>query len=106
MTILVRFCGGCNPAIDRGKLLQNLQKNESELEFKVFTGVDEVDTNSYLLIINGCQSHCIFPPDDFTSSQVIVVAGEYLDGKSCSEDKLVGEIIEKILTKIRKGGLP
>lgn len=99
MTISVKFCGGCNPTIDRGGLFRSLQKKgkELELKFKAVIDFEEVDPDSYLLIINGCQSHCVFPPEESKNEyRVIIVAGETLDEKKCPESELADRIIARV----------
>ncbi len=51
----VRFCGGCNPRFDRGKVLKEIEKDVDGVDF-----VNAVEGEVYdsLLIIGGCPSCC------------------------------------------------
>jgi hypothetical protein len=81
--VQVRFCGGCNPEIDRRALLERLQHlNASHLTRLCFTTVG--GAADMLLKINGCAHAC-------------------LDEADCSDRRVVPEIHlpEAVLEGIR-----
>ena len=57
--VAIKFCGGCNPIIDRGQLARSIRENLTGLVRWVPTE-EEMDL---LLIISGCLSACVDRPE-------------------------------------------
>ena len=57
--LAVKFCGGCNPAIDRGQLARNIRENLSGL----VRWVPADEDMDLLLIISGCLTACADRPE-------------------------------------------
>ena len=55
MTIGVKFCGGCNPMYDRGKLFE---KTEEAYPDHTFETADDTKEYEKLLVICGCERAC------------------------------------------------
>ena len=97
-SIRVRYCGGCNPEIDRQKVVGRLQRllQSAEYQFQFVT----VQNKSHLrLWINGCRHACldeqiIDSPEEAKKS--ISVKGETLDNRPVLEENLADAIWEKI----------
>ena len=53
MRIGVKYCGGCNPMFDRGKMVARLQKDFPSAEI-----VPADDGNDYAVIVCGCKRAC------------------------------------------------
>lgn len=55
MTIGIKYCGGCNPRYDRGKLVSQLKNDiQADLHF-----VSENTQNAdWFIIVCGCESAC------------------------------------------------
>lgn len=51
--LAIKFCGGCNPAYERGEVARIVKENLPEVKW--VSADDEVDL---LIIINGCNSSC------------------------------------------------
>lgn len=52
----VKFCGGCNPRYDRGKLLRRLREEfKDRIEFE---SVDESQSYDGLIVLSGCANAC------------------------------------------------
>ena len=55
MTIGVKFCGGCNPMYDRGKLYDRIRSEYAEHDFETADPAKEYES---LLVICGCERAC------------------------------------------------
>ena len=89
-----KFCGGCNPLIDRGKLYRKLLK-ELPPDFEL--RLDSSKPWDIGLMLSGCPNAC---NDDSEirklASRWILVSGTMLDHFVIDETLLVGAIIKKI----------
>ena len=56
MNIGVKFCGGCNPNYDRGKLYRCIAETYTEYSFEA---ADEATNYETLLVICGCERACV-----------------------------------------------
>jgi hypothetical protein len=68
----IKFCGGCNPVIERGFVAQRI-RGELEEEARWVSGEEEPDL---LLIVNGCCTACADTSEVRSGRPVVVVAGE------------------------------
>ena len=55
MTIGVKFCGGCNPMYDRGKLFEKTKEAYPDHAFEI---ADDTKEYEKLLVICGCERAC------------------------------------------------
>ena len=55
MTIGVKFCGGCNPLYDRGKLFEKTKEAYPDHTFEM---ADDTKEYEKLLVICGCERAC------------------------------------------------
>lgn len=55
MNIGIKFCGGCNPNYDRGKLYKRILGSFPEHQFEL---ADETKKHELLLVICGCERAC------------------------------------------------
>ena len=55
MTIGVKFCGGCNPMYDRGKLFEKTKEAYPDHTFEMADDTRKYET---LLVICGCERAC------------------------------------------------
>lgn len=53
----VKYCGGCNPHIDRGLLVEKVRERLDEQPV-VFTGFQEEDLD-LLFLVSGCGTGCV-----------------------------------------------
>ena len=51
----VKFCGGCNPNYDRGRLYKRILEEYTEHTFEI---ADETKEYEALLVICGCERAC------------------------------------------------
>jgi len=80
ISIFLRYCGGCNPEIDRRKLVCNLHGlASSQGVLLVFS--DTIEDADMLLLVNGCPRACL--EDEFSGPyapiQSISIQGERVD---------------------------
>lgn len=54
----ILFCGGCNPKIDRDKLVRCIKVRLKEFEFNPYALDNPIDVD-IILVINGCETGCI-----------------------------------------------
>ena len=90
--ISIKFCGGCNPSIDRGKLAAAVQEFLTAHRHNVFYNRTEADL---VIFISGCSANCAWRYAE-TDSPHIVVAGTRIDGFAVPKEKLESELINKI----------
>jgi len=96
ITVRVRYCGGCNPEIDRGSLVSRLQVIIREAGAQaVFAGDGESD---WLLLVNGCPRACLEEgfSEDLNERRLICVEGAHLDHRPVAEQTLAQAIWERI----------
>ncbi len=90
--ISIKFCGGCNPRIDRGaiakKLSEALAVSGIETSFNQLTG-------DLIVYLSGCTANCA---QRYSSSAIpgITVSGAMVDACAVDESKLVDEIMNRV----------
>lgn len=91
----IKYCGGCNPHIDRTKLAQEIKR----LLPPEFTWVDHQTDNQWDIgiMVCGCLTACADKPDfKNLARKWIIVAGNSVDSESAPEEKLADIIVERI----------
>jgi len=84
--VLVKMCGDCNPQIRMKRLLKQL-----EIETERYTFITNPEEKCrLLLIINGCMSDCVRPPE--FDGHIIIVSGLKVDYVDCIEKEMVQRI--------------
>ncbi len=101
-TIGVRYCGGCNPQIDRLWVVGDLREALKERGLKVDLTTDRERAVDMVLLINGCMHACLegeylSPGQDH---QLISVRGEMVDDRYIKEDCIPGALIKKICERL------
>ena len=91
----IKYCGGCNPVIDRQRLAQTLEKMLPP-GYRLATDEPPEDW-SMAVSLCGCQAACA----DLTAAgslngKWICVGGETIDLVSVREDEMAGKVVEKI----------
>jgi hypothetical protein len=97
-TIGVRYCGGCNPQIDRPKIVtelrESLQKMGLEVDFT--TGMERpVDV---VLLVNGCQHACLVEKilEAGCGHPKVSVRGRMVDDQYVEEAAIPKVLIQKV----------
>jgi len=102
LSIRVRYCGGCNPEIDRGSLVSRLRSVITEAGGRVvFCENDDAD---WLLLVNGCPRACLEEEfsEELAARQCICVEGAHLDHSPVTETALAEAIWERIKRSDRR----
>ena len=91
----IKYCGGCNPHIDRAKLALEIEKllpPEYSLTMNLSSNSWDVG-----IMVCGCLTACADKPE-FTklASKWIVVAGNSVDLNNAPEEKLAAIVVRKI----------
>jgi hypothetical protein len=94
----VRYCGGCNPEIDRGQLVKQLQAlNLSDGDRVAFVG--HAEKGDLLLLVNGCPRACLEEDSDPEKTGTwISVQGARVDLEAVPEEDLSRVVWRKIKT--------
>ncbi|MEW6529362.1 MAG: hypothetical protein AB1473_00910 [Thermodesulfobacteriota bacterium] len=94
MKIRVRYCGGCNPQIDRASVVTHLVKIAQGAGFCV--DLRSGDDADWLLLINGCPRACLEEehPEVARERRCISVEGSHLGRRPVAEDELPGAVWE------------
>jgi len=75
--LTVKFCGGCNPHVDRGSILQNIRERLGGRVFWVAWG----EKADLLLILNGCPVSCAEREDVKEKSRwTLMISGNVVSG--------------------------
>jgi hypothetical protein len=91
----IKYCGGCNPHIDRAKLVQEIEKllpPEYGLTTKQSANPWDIG-----IMICGCPTACVDKPDVAgLARKWIIVAGKSIDLDNVPEEKLADVVVRKI----------
>jgi hypothetical protein len=102
-SIGVRYCGGCNPQIDRSRVIRNLNEILKKRGLKVDLTIDKERDVDIVLLVNGCMHACL--EEEYLVSghnlQYISVKGEMVDDKYIDEKSIPGFLIKKIMNLYR-----
>ncbi|OGP67489.1 MAG: hypothetical protein A2W27_11755 [Deltaproteobacteria bacterium RBG_16_44_11] len=91
----IKYCGGCNPLIDRAKLVCEIEKALPP-EYSLTT---ESSSNPWDIgiLVCGCLTACVEKPEIRNMArQWIFVAGNSVDLENITEEKMAGVIVKKI----------
>ncbi|HQE22547.1 MAG TPA: hypothetical protein PLM20_01450 [Syntrophomonadaceae bacterium] len=96
MKLRIKYCGGCNPIINRSRLVTEV-KNELLKTTEVEIVNQDADVG---LLVGGCQVCCpnLSQIED-QAKQWVIVGGNLVDYLPVSIDQLPIKIAEKILSK-------
>ena len=91
----IKYCGGCNPLIDRAKLVGEIGKALSP-EYSLTTEPSSNPWDTGIMVC-GCSSACVDKPEiRKLARQWILVAGKSVDLENAPEEKLADIIAVKI----------
>jgi hypothetical protein len=91
MRIGIKYCGGCNPGIERMCLVEGVMHKLPPQNF----GFEFFDFNNcdVVLVVNGCRVACAEIP---INKKIITVSGSSIDGWIYDEKVLVDEIVKRL----------
>ena len=91
----IKYCGGCNPHIDRAKLVQEIGKLLPP-EYSLTTNLSS-NPGDIGILICGCPAACAYKPDfNNSTGKGIIVAGSSVDLDNAPEEKLAAIVVRKI----------
>ena len=101
----MRYCGGCNPEIDRGHLVKQLQALNL-LDGDTVKFVGHAEEGDLLLLINGCPRACLEEddPGQGEAGKWISVQGARVDLRAVPEEELAHMVWQRI--KAIRAGSP
>ena len=95
--VSIKFCGGCNPRIDRGRVAKEVAQSLAPLGYEIFYNItDDVD---YIVYISGCTVSCARKNSD-TTVQFVTVAGTTINLMPADEEELANKIISKVRDEV------
>jgi hypothetical protein len=97
-TIGVRYCGGCNPQIDRSRIVMDLREGLKKMGLKVDLTTEKERPVDMVLIVNGCKHACLEGKQvkSDRGHPVISVRGEMVDDQYIEEGGIVKILIRRI----------
>lgn len=92
MKVGVKFCGGCNPYIDRKNVIERVKSMlpTGKFTFEYF----DFDNCEIFLVINGCSLACAKFAD---KKNIIMVSGFAIDGKQYTEEDLPLAVFKRLV---------
>ncbi|OPL15565.1 MAG: hypothetical protein AVO39_07660 [delta proteobacterium MLS_D] len=99
-TIGLRYCGGCNPQIDRTRVVKDFREGIAKLETAVDITTDRSRAVDLLLLINGCEHACLEEDYSERDGPIISVEGLMVDRRPVEEDRISETLVEKIVRMI------
>ena len=88
----IRFCGGCNPRLDRGRIARELERALTAEGHPVVYNSDEADL---VIFLSGCLTGCAFKYNP-KAPPFITVAAATVDGVEVGEDRIVPDVLRKV----------
>ena len=97
-SIGLRYCGGCNPQIDRSTVIKNLKEDLEKMGIEIDLTTDRQRTVDVVLLINGCIHACLeeeYLRKDSTP-QFVSIKGEMVGKQYVKEDNIPEFLIKTI----------
>lgn len=94
----LRYCGGCNPQIDRARAVRRLKEGLKTMGMAVEFTTDRQRSVDLVLLINGCAHACLEQSylKDGCNTRVISVKGEMVDSHYVREAHIPDFLIHRI----------
>jgi len=98
-SIGLRYCGGCNPQIDRSTVIKTLKEGLEKMGIEIYFTTDRQRTVDVILLINGCMHACLEEEclREGDSPQFIPVKGEMVDSQYVREEHIPEFLIKRIV---------
>lgn len=96
MKLRIKFCGGCNPIINRGQLVAAVKK-----ELMQSVDVEMVETGADVgLVVGGCPVCCVnLSQIEDQAQQWVIVGGDLVDHIQVATAQLPQQVAQKLLEK-------
>ena len=98
MKVSIKFCGGCNPRIDRVGVAAKIKDHFASDSVEVVYNSLEADCIVY---VSGCSASCAMRHSD-SDKPCVAIAGSSVDSLAVEEDCLVKIVSEKVRDYIAK----
>jgi hypothetical protein len=97
-SIGLRYCGGCNPQIDRARAVRRLKEGLKTMGMAVDFTDNRQRTVDLVLLINGCTHACLEEAylKEGSTTKFISVKGEMVDSDYVREDRIPDFLIKVI----------
>jgi len=96
--IRLKYCGGCNPEIDRGAVVKRLEELFLSNDLKTKFDFDCNGNTDFLILVNGCPHACL-EEDVLNSAKMtpcLSIQGAMIDYRPVPEERLPHLILERI----------
>jgi hypothetical protein len=99
LSIGIRYCGGCNPQIDRSGVITSLKEALKKIGMEVDFTADKQGAVDTVLLINGCIHACLEEAylKKGHTTRFISVKGEMVDSHYVKEDHIPDFLVTKIV---------
>lgn len=100
LIIRIKYCGGCNPEIDRRAVVKRLEELFLSNNLKVEFDFNSNRNTDLLILVNGCPHACL-EEDNLNSATMtprFSIQGAMIDYRPVTEEGLPQILYEKILT--------
>jgi hypothetical protein len=99
LSIGIRYCGGCNPQIDRSGVIRELKEGLENQDIRASFSTDKLASCDILLLMNGCIHACLEEAylKEGHTTRFISVKGEMVDDKFVEEDHIPDFLFNKIV---------
>ena len=94
----IRYCGGCNPQIDRSGVITRLKEAIQKRGMAVEFTVDRQRSVDLVLLVNGCMHACLEEAylRKGHTTRIISVKGEMVDDSFIAEERIPEFLVKKI----------
>jgi len=98
IAIGLRYCGGCNPQIDRSRIVNDLRENLNAMGLEVDLVPEGEKPVDVILLVNGCRHACREKeyPESGRGGPVISLRGEMVDDQYVAEGDIVKILIARL----------
>jgi len=98
----LRYCGGCNPEIDRPGLIDHLEEGLEGRGIRAEFITDKETATDLILLINGCKHACL--EQEYLSGgqnpPIISVRGEMVGDNYIKEKDIPEFLIDRIIVSV------
>jgi hypothetical protein len=95
----IRYCGGCNPQINRSAVITRLKEAIQKRGMEVDFTAERERSVDLVLLVNGCIHACLeeaYPKEGYTT-RFITVKGEMVDDEFVEEDHIPDFLVNRIV---------
>jgi hypothetical protein len=95
----IRYCGGCNPQIDRSGVITRLKEAIQKRDMAVDFTAERERSVDIVLLVNGCIHACLEEAylKEGHTTRFISVKGEMVDSHYIKEDHIPDFLVDKIV---------